>query len=298
MPTSRLQFQDYQFDVVLPVGPWKWTTRVDVSGALPTFSVRDVISPYGLLRDSIPIPGVVIQAMADSITKLQQSFAPSILLAPTSLSFVVDEGRGVSAAQLVTITNDGVFGSLLGVSITSSAAYLAATPANINGLASTEAGQFSVTADSTQLLAIASPYAGTLTVQDADATNNPQTIPVTITVRPKATIALAPIALAFTVAKPLVPPFPAIPTQTFTITNTGPSASVLQYQIQKLTNCSPWLVSFVPAFGSINGGLSQLVTVAVQPGDAMQPGTYTETLRVSGYSSNFFQDIIVTLTIT
>lgn len=300
MPTpSRLQFQDYQFEVLLPVGPWKWTTRVDVSGANPVFQIRDVISPYGLLRDTIPIPGEVVQSMASSITQVQDSFAPSILLAPLSLAFLVDEGRGVSQPQAISVTNDGIFGSLLGVAITSSASYVAATPANVNGLASNEAGQFQVAADSTNLVAVGSPYAVLLTIQDPDATNNPQSIPVTVTVRPRAFIALSPpLGLTFNVTKPITGPFPPIPSQVFGISNTGLPASVLQYQVQKLTNNSPWLVGFTPAFGSVNGGSAMNITVVVQPDDTLYVGTFTETLRVSGYSQNYYQDITVTLNIS
>lgn len=295
---SRLQFQDYQFEVVLAAGPWKWTTRLDVSGALPAFQIRDVVSPYGLLRDMIPIPGEVVQAMSNSIATIQQSFAPTILLAPTTLTFTVDEGRGVSPPQAVQITNDGVFGSLLGVSVTSSAGYVAATPANVNSLGFNETGSFEVAVDSTNLLAVGSPYAVLLTVQDTDATNNPQQVPVNVVVRPKAVITLTPTSLGFYVTKPVTGPFPPVPSQTFTIQNTGPAGSNLDFQVQKLLGNSPWLVSFSPPYGSIPGTGSQLITVVVQPPDAMVPGVYTETLRVSGYSQNFHQDVTVNLTIS
>ncbi len=295
---SRIQFQDYQFQVVLPAGSWKWTTRLDVSKAAPAFEVRDVVSPYGLLRDSIPIPGDVILAMADSITQIQSSFTPKILLNITSFTFTVDEGRGVSDPQPITITNNGVFGSLLNASVATSAPYVIATPANVSGLASTETGTTQISADSTSLLASGSPYSATVTVQDPNATNTPQTVAVTVIVRPRATIALSPTALSFSVSKPLTGPFPPIPTQTFQLQNTGLSTSVLNYQIQKLTNNSPWLASFTPTFGTVNGGSFQLVTVAVAPDASMVPGIYTETLRVSGYSTNFYQDLAVTLVIS
>lgn len=297
-PSSRLQFQDYQFQVVLSAGPWKWTTRVDVSRSTPAFEIRDVFSPYGRLYDSIPIPGEVIEEMAASITKIQQSFAPSILLSPLNMLFTVDEGRGVSSPQLVQVTNDGLFGSLLGVSVSSSASFVASTPANLSGLASSESGQFQVAADSTNLTALGSPYAIVLTVQDPTASNNPQQIPVTVVVRPKAVINLLPTTMTYTVTKPLSGPFPPIPSQQFQLQNTGDPASVLNYQIQRLTNNSPWITSVSPAFGSVNGGGAQPVTVVVQPDDSMYQGTYVETLRVSGYSTNYYQDVTVTLTIT
>lgn len=236
--------------------------------------------------------------MADSITQIQSSFTPKILLNITSFTFTVDEGRGVSDPQPITITNNGVFGSLLNASVATSAPYVIATPANVSGLASTETGTTQISADSTSLLASGSPYSATVTVQDPNATNTPQTVAVTVIVRPRATIALSPTALSFSVSKPLTGPFPPIPTQTFQLQNTGLSTSVLNYQIQKLTNNSPWLASFTPTFGTVNGGSFQLVTVAVAPDASMVPGIYTETLRVSGYSTNFYQDLAVTLVIS
>jgi len=297
LSTSRLQFQDYQFRVTLLSGPWKWTTRVDVSQALPTTQIRDVITPYGILRDTIPIPGEVVQAMADSITEVQQSYTPSILLNPLSLTFVLDEGRGVSAAQSVQITNNGLFGSLLGASITSSAPYVFSIPANVSGLAANESGSFDVSADSLNLLSLGSPYSALLTVQSPQATNSPQVIPVNVVVRPKAVIATSVAGLNFNVAAPLSGSFPPIPSQQFMLTNTGDPASVLDYQIRKLTGV-PWVVSVAPVYGSLNGGGGQPVTVVVVPTPGMGPGTYTETLRITGYSSNMTLDVLVTLNIS
>jgi len=294
---SRLQFQDYQFEVILTNGRWKWTTRVDVSKSLATTLIRDVITPYGLLRDTIPIPGEVVQAMADSITEVQQSYTPSILLSPTALIFVLDEGRGVSAAQSVQIMNNGIFGSLLGVSITSSVPFVFSIPANVSGLAANESGSFDVSADSLNLLSLGSPYSALLTVQSPQATNSPQVIPVNVVVRPKAVIATSVAGLNFNVAAPLSGSFPPIPSQQFMLTNTGDPASVLDYQIRKLTGV-PWVVSVAPVYGSLNGGGGQPVTVVVVPTPGMGPGTYTETLRITGYSSNMTLDVLVTLNIS
>lgn len=295
---SSLSFQDYQFKIQTPAGIWRWTTRVDLSLANPSYLVRDVITPFGLLRDMVPIPGTVVQEMANSISLLQQQFAPNMLISPTTLSFTVDEGRGVSSAQSVQLTNNGVFGSLLGVSLTTSAPYIAVTVPSVGGLPSNGSGTFGVTVDSTTLVAASSPYAGTVTLQDPAALNNPQTIPVAIVVRPRAIISLSVAALNFAVTKPISGPFPGIPSQTFTITNTGPSGSVLDYQIERLCGCSEWLASFNPPTGTLTSNASQVTTVVVQPPSNMLTGTYTEILRVSGYSLNFSQDVTVTLVIS
>jgi hypothetical protein len=267
-----------------------------VSKAQVQTEVRDVITPYGLLRDSIPIPGEVVQAMADSIEQVLTAYPPSILLSPTSLSFVVDEGRGVSGASQVRVTNNGILGSLLSVQITSSASYVFPLPANVGGLVANASGSFDVSVDSTNLLATGSPYAVSLAVQSAAAFNSPQNIPVSVTVRPKSTISLAPTSLQFNVAAPFTGAFPPIPSQQISLSNSGLSSSVLEYQIRRLVGV-PWLVSVSPVYGLISGGGAQPVTVVVAPPTGMFTGVYTETLRITGYSSNMSVDVLVTLNI-
>lgn len=297
---QNLRYHDYQFEYQIPPGSWKWTTRLDVSQSIPTYQVRDVISPYGLLRDSIPIPGPVVQAMADSITELQANFAPSILIGPpSSLIFSVDEGRGFSPAQTVGLTNNGVYGSLLGASLTPSSPFIIVSPSTVGNLSINESGNFTVEVDSTSLLAADSPFIGSIIVQDPTASNNPQTMGVTVNVRPKATIGASVLVLVFNVTRPLLGPFPTIPTQSFNVQNTGPSGSVLDFDIRALTGlCNNWLRSWLPTEGELSSGGSQTVTVTVQPPDNLFQGTYSEKLRISGYSSNQYLDVEIRLVVS
>lgn len=297
---ANIQAQDYKFNVQVGSNIWRWTTRVDVSGSSPAFQIRDVLTPFGLLRDTIALPGDVVLAMADSIDQLKANFPPHILLGPpSSLTFTVNEGQGVSSAQAVVLTNDGVYGSLLGTSLVGSAPYVLVSPTSVGNLASNETGSFDVSVDSATLVAVDSPYVEHVTVQDPNAGNSPQSYPVTINVRPKATLGVSPTTLNFSVVRPLSGPFPAITPQQFTLTNTGPSGSLLTYQVQKLTNLSnDWLEDFSPVEGSLTSGGSQLVTVGPAPVEGLAAGTYQETLRVSGYSTNSFVDVLVQLVIT
>lgn len=297
---QNLRFHDYQFEYLVPAGKWFWTTRVDVSQSVPSYLVRDIKSPYGLLRDSIPIPGEVIQAMADSIVELKSNFSPAILIGPpTSLVFEVDEGRGYSDPQSVLITNSGVFGSILGASLTSSAAFVKVSPSTVGGLAVNESGDFTVEVDSTGLLAASSPYPESVVVQDPTATNNPKTVPVLINVRPKALITSSSILVTFNVVRPLNGQFPQIPTQTFNVGNGGPAGSVLEYDIRALTGlCGNWLRSWLPSEGTLQSGDSEAITVNVQPPYGMLQGTYSEKLRIIGYSSNNYVDVEIQLVIT
>jgi hypothetical protein len=238
--------------------------------------------------------------MAESISELKANFAPSILIGPpVSLTFAVDEGRGFSPAQGVVITNSGVYGSLLGANITTSAAFIVANPLTVGNLSSNESGEFAVEVDSTSLVAADSPYNGNLTVQDPTASNNPQTMGITVIVRPKATIGSSVAVLTFNVARPLSGPFPTVPTQGFEILNTGPIGSVLDFDIKALTGlCNNWLRSWLPAEGQISSGGSQTVTVTVQPPDTLLQGTYSENLRISGYSSNQYLDVEIRLVVS
>lgn len=295
---SNLKYHDYQFGVDTPVGRWRWTTRLDVTQSTPAYYIRDIVTPYGLLRDSIPLPGDIVQAMSASIDELRANFSPNILMGPpTSLTFTVDEGRGFALGQSVAVSNKGVYGSLLGVTLTPSANYVKVTPTAVGNLASGETGQFNVEVDSTNLLASSSPYISHLSVQDPTATNNPQTYPITVNVRPKALIAIDVPALVFGATKPGFGPFPANPPQIFQVQNNGLPGSLLEFEIQKLVGPSEWLKGFSPMNGFVGSSAFTPISVTVQPPTYMIPGTYRETLRVSGYSSNNYQDIEIRLVI-
>lgn len=297
---ANIRSQDYKFQLQTSTGTWSWTTRLDVSGSSPRFWVQDIQSPYGLLRDSIPIPGEVIEGMKSSIDQIKANFPPHILVGPpVTLTFDVDEGRGFSESQTVVLTNDGVFGSLLGATLSTSASYVTTTPANVGNLASNESGSFEVAVNSLSLLSVNSPYNETVTVQDQNAGNTPQTLPITINVRPKAVIDLSLTQLAFSVVAPAVGLFPPIPTRQFVIENTGPVGSVLDYQIQRVTGLSDdWLSSFAPVTGTLSSGGTAIITVAVAPIEGLARGTYQESLRVSGYSANSYVDILIQLVIS
>lgn len=294
---ANLRTSQYQFQQDTATGRWSWFTVMNLSGVGPTFSIERITSPYGVLRDSIPIPGEVVESMSQSISEVRTQFPPNILLNPTAITLDLDEGRGFSEPVTVSLTNNGVFGSLLGASLATSAAYVTVTPALLGNLASNEAGEFEVAADSSELLAINSPYVESVTVTDSTAANNPQTLTVTINVRPKSEISVTPTTLTFTVVKPLTGNFPIIPSQTFEIENTGPAGSVLNWQVQKV-GCVNWLQSFAPVSGSLDSGETETITVAVAPPSSTGKGTFTETLRVSGYSSNDYVDVTITLVVT
>jgi hypothetical protein len=240
----------------------------------------------------------VVEAMAESIIEVRTQFPPAILVGPpTALTFEVTEGQGFSLPKEVILTNNGSFGSLLGATLTASAEFISVTPAQIGNLSSNETGAFDVAVDSTGLLALDSPYSGSITIQDPTATNNPQVLPISINVVAQATIDVASTTLFFTAIKPMTGPFPIIPSQTFVIENTGPSGSVLAWQIQRV-GCAPWLASFAPISGTLNSGETETITVVASPPVSTLLGTYSEVLRITAFSTNETVDVTLQLTIT
>jgi hypothetical protein len=238
--------------------------------------------------------------MSDSIASLKANFKPLILVGPpSSLNFSVDEGRGYSLPLNATITNTGVYGSLLSANLVVSAPYIHVTPAVVPHLASNQDGGFQVSIDSTDLLTSSSPYTETIYIQDSSSLNSPQVLPVTIVVRPKAVITVSPATVIFSASRPLSGPYLAVPTQQFTVQNAGASGSILEYQVVRLTGLSQnWLTSFTPVSGVLGASSTANITVTVTPVEGLMPGTYEETLRVSGYSSNEYADVLIRLVVT
>jgi hypothetical protein len=299
MPASNLTSQDYQFSYQTAQGRWKWTTRLDLAGQTPKPWVINVETPWGLLRDTTPLPGEVVQAMSGSIDQLMQAFPPTILVGPpTALTFNVDAGRGRSEPQTVLVTNDGTYGSILNAVLITSANWIVTQPGNVPGLSANQSGSFDVSVDTTGLVPSGSPYSGSVIVQDPRSTNNPQTIPVTVNVRPLAHVATDLALLIFNVPYSLTGVYPAVPVQQFHVMNAGAIGSLLDYQLQKVTGLSNWLASFSPPTGQVVGGASQPITVLVQPCPNSYLGTYEETLRVSGYSDNLYTDVLIRLVIS
>jgi hypothetical protein len=234
--------------------------------------------------------------MSASVTEVLNAYPPRIALAPATLTFVVDEGRGFSWAQQIQLSNNGVLGSLLDAVVSTTDPYVTIAPASLKGLAAGVAGHFLVSVDSTHLNVVSSPYTATVYVGSATASNSPQVVDVSVEVRPKAVIALVP-EVRFSAILPFDGVFDLIPPQVFSAANAGPATSVLEYQIRKLFGLSSWLTDVEPIYGVLAGGQSDWVRVKASA-QGLAPGVYREILRISGYSLNMFTDVPVTLTVS
>ncbi|HPD32420.1 MAG TPA: hypothetical protein PLL20_20700 [Phycisphaerae bacterium] len=106
--------------------------------------------------------------------------APAISLSPTTLSPSCTQGSNASN-QTFTVTNSGI--GTLSYTISDNQAWLSCTPTS--GTSAGEADTITVSYSTSGLSA--GTYNATITVSDPNASNNPQTIAVTLTVNPPAT---------------------------------------------------------------------------------------------------------------
>lgn len=288
----QLNFQDYEFSLNTSRGWWRWKTRIDTTLQAPQVFIRDIVSPYGLLRDSIPIPGAVISAMQDSMDQLQIAFSPVQSVDPLQLFFTVDEGRGLSVDLPVTIQNTGPFGSVLTALATASNPYINLSPTEVGMLPAQGTGTLTVRVDSAYLSP--GPLQDQITI--TGGSNAPTTIQVFTTVRPRAILAVSIPSIQVTIPYLIDTDYPITEVE-LTVLNNGPATSVLEWKAKKLIDCSPWL-SLDPKSGVLNGsGDSETIVLQFQPPNNILLGSYTETLRVAGYSENFYIDVPITLNI-
>lgn len=283
-------------------GAWSWSiSAANVSGSSQEFSVSDITSPFGRLGNiSIPIPGDVITAMAESLSDLQNQLVPSITLVsgtPTSYSITITEGDSSSSVASIPFTNSGAFGSFLTASSTPGSSWLSSSPAVIPGLGKNRQAQFNASVVPSTMLSSLSPYSGYINLQDV---NNPSTvIPITFNVivlpKPEIGVSSSTVNLVYSMTSGIVNG-----AQQSIITNTGPGTSILNFTAAKIQNISPWL-SFTPSSsGPLGSGDDAILTFSiVSPNVPMLPGTYTEIVQIASRTAvNSPRSITVVLTVT
>ena len=119
----------------------------------------------------------------DTLRITEQAPTPTISRSPATLSPSCTQGQNASS-QTFTVQNSGT--GTLNYSITDDVTWLSCSPTS--GTSTGEADTITVTY-ATSGLAVGT-YNGTITISDPNATNNPQTIAVTLTVNPaKLTVA-------------------------------------------------------------------------------------------------------------
>ncbi|HVP09986.1 MAG TPA: hypothetical protein VMV94_02240 [Phycisphaerae bacterium] len=207
--------------------------------------------------------------------------APTIALDKTALSPTAAQGSS-PPNDTFNVSNTGA--GTLNYTITADATWLTATPAS----GSTTGPAVPITVQYSTALLAAGTYTATITVSDATATNNPQTIGVTLTIN----VPTAPPAISLSTASlnPVATQPANPPNDTFTVSNIG--GGTLNYTIAA---DAAWLTAS-PATGSTTGPAN---TITVQYDTAtLTAGTYTATISATdAAASNSPQSISVSLTI-
>jgi hypothetical protein len=263
-----------------------YTTAIGNFSGTPAFNFNLTVGPstppdfYDLILATAGVDGsgrfyteshLYVQVLAAS---------PTIALSKTALTPSATQGMN-PVSDTFTVSNTG--SATLNYTVSDDATWMTVSPASgsTTGAANTITVQYS-----TASLAVGS-YTGTITVTDPAATNNPQTVHVTLTVNaaPKATIALSKTALTPSATQGMNPV-----SDTFTVSNTG--SATLNYTI---SDDAAWM-TVSPASGSTTGAAN---TITVQYSAAsLTVGGYTGTITVTDpAATNNPQTVKVTLTI-
>jgi hypothetical protein len=204
---------------------------------------------------------------------------PAITLSGSSLSTSASAGSSPAAGSF-TVRNSG--GGTLSYSISSNASWLTVSPAS--GTATTETDTISLTYSTSSLAA--GSYTGTVTVAGGSGvTSKTLTVNLTIAaVTSSPSIVLSTGAISLTAVQGQ-----NAASQTFTVRNGG--GGTLSWSV---TDNQTW-AGYSPASGTSTG---ENDTVTISFGTSMfTPGTYTETVTVSGGSGVPAKTVVVTLTV-
>jgi hypothetical protein len=214
---------------------------------------------------------------------LSEEAPPQIGVSPKTLSFFATVGGSDPASKTISIGNTGE--STLNYAITWDADWLDVAPAS----GTSDGGQniHTVSVDAGGLGQGA--YSGTITISDPNATNNPQSVAVSLEIGEEAPpeIWVSTSQLAFSATAGGSNPS----SQTFQVRNSG--EGILNYQINWDEN---WM-SVSPDSGT-SGGASRTHRVSIDTG-GLGDGTYRGTITVSDPNAgNDPQEIGLTLRIT
>jgi hypothetical protein len=255
-----------------------WLTATPVSGTSPA-AVSIAVNPSGLAVGTytgsvtITAPGATNSPQSVGVT-LNVNAAPNLTLNPGSLTYTYQVGGSTPAAQTVSVSSTG---SALSYTVSTSAAWLTATPAT-----GSTPGTLSVGVNPSGLSA--GTYTGTVTVTSTGAGNSPQKVNVTLTVNAGArSLTISPGTLSFSYQSGGSLPS----SKSVTV---GSNGSALSFTT---ATSAAWL-SVSPASGSTPGTLS----VGVSP-SGLSAGTYNGTVTITAAgAANSPQTVNVTLTVT
>jgi len=279
-------------------GTWKWTVLAsNLQGPGLLYQVQDILTPYGPLTvAAIPLPGDVVQSMAQSVTDVQNQMKPhmTVVSSQTSFSMGVTEGDPRVNVGSVQIRNDGGFGSFLSATATPDVPWLTVLTPEITGIARGATAQFSFDLVPDTLLATQSPFVGHIRIQDTSDSSSYAIMTVSVLVLPRPAIGVSTqsVALSYSLETPAPANFYV------TVSNLGPGTSSLNYSTLKVGNAA-WLVVAPNSGGPIASGGNELIQLSLALPVSAALGEHVETVRISSQNaSNSPVDVTVTMTVT
>lgn len=279
----------YKFSFDTPAGLWHWGVEQTTNPSYTdSVQITDLTSPFGRLDQvSIPIPGSVFNAIADSLASVSANLRPILAFASGSqvnFNFTVTEGDPQINVGSLVITNNGNYGSVLEYVASSSNPYIVPNPDSGSGVLRLDTSNISLIVDPTLLSSNNTPYTSSVRVDNPKSLDNYLSVPITINVLPRPSINVTPVEVNFTYDRS---------TGTFSgpiyidIENNGPATSLLTVYISKMINCSPWLNLSSLVFTSIESGDQEVLALSLNnsyfPG---LDGTYKEVIKVSSLNSS------------
>lgn len=230
---------------------------------------------------SISDPGATNSPQTITVT-LHVNGPPRIGLNPSTLSFAAPVNGPDPASKIVTIQNTG--GGALNWTASFSPSWLTGSPSS--GTLTAGASQ-DVTLSVNVAGLSSGTHNGTMTVTAAGASNSPQTAGVTLTLSGTPAIGLTPPTLAFDAAQGGAAP----PTKALSLTNVGGGS--LNWTAAAT---AAWL-GVAPTSGSLSPGLSQALTVTVDP-TGLAEGIYSASVTITAPgASNTPRSTTVTLNV-
>jgi hypothetical protein len=251
---------------IAPSTTHSWT----FSWTAPTVTANTNVTLYAASIDSY---GGGTGTLQRTITVTPPAAAPTIGVSPASLTFNYQSGGATPAAQTLAVSSSG---TAFNFTISTSAAWLSATPASGN-----TPGNVSVSVNPSGLAV--GTYTGNVTITSASASNSPKTVGVTLNVTAAPTLSASPASLTF--AYQIGGSTPA--TQMIALSSSGGN-------VNYTTATSATWLSVSPASGTTPGNLS----VSVNP-SGLAAGTYTGNVTVTAAgASNSPKTVGVTLNVT
>lgn len=230
---------------------------------------------------SISDPGATNSPQDITVT-LHVNGPPRIGLSPSTLSFAAPVSGPDPASKTVTIQNTG--GGTLDWTSSFSPSWLTGSPSS--GTLTAGASQ-DVTLSVNVAGLSSGTHNGTMTVTATGASNSPQTGGVTLTLSATPTIGLTPPTLAFDAAQGGTAP----PSKALSLTNVG--GGTLNWTAAATAS---WL-GVAPTSGGLSGGLSQALTVTVDPTGLVE-GIYSASVTITAPgASNTPRSTTVTLNV-